>query len=112
MANTISGLGTAVVSFVVLAIILGIGGVILDNVAEEQCTSDGYYWNTTATNGGECEYNSSDTGAVAVRSIEFNATHGGLEGVSTFGEWLPTIAVILASALVIGIVASYFYFRG
>jgi hypothetical protein len=78
--NNFSGLAIA---FVVLAIIIGIGGTVLDEINQTQ-TDD---------------------------SIANNATQSGLEGIETFGDWLPTIAVILASALVIGIIASYFYMK-
>jgi len=84
MAISLGQMATLAISFVILAIIIGIGGTVLDEVQDTQ-TDDGY---------------------------AYNATGQGLEGIATFGDWLPTIAVILASALVIGIVASYFYFRG
>jgi hypothetical protein len=71
------------ITFVVLAIVIGIGGTVLDEIDDTQTTN----------------------------GIAYNATQDGLAGIETFGEWLPTIAVILASALVIGIIASYFYMR-
>ena len=113
MVNTINGLAAAVIAFVILAVVLGIGGTILDNIGEQQCNSAGGYWNTTSPNTGTCEENASDGGGIRITdSIAFNATYdGGLEGVETFADWLPTIAVILAAALIIGLVTAYFYMR-
>ena len=69
------------ITFVVIAIIIGIGGTVLDEVQDTQTTD----------------------------STAYNATGGGLTGIETFGNWLPTVAVVLVSALVIGIIAAYFY---
>jgi len=81
---SLNQMATMAISFVILAIIIGIGGTVLDEVQDTQ-----------STNG-----------------IAYNATESGLEGIETFGDWLPTIAVIIAAALVIGIITSYFYMRG
>lgn len=71
---------TYVLAFVIIAVIIGIGGTILTQVQ------------TTQTSG----------------SIPYNATASGLTGIETFGDWLPTIAVIIAAAVVIGIIVHYF----
>lgn len=76
--NSMSAL---VISFVVIAIIVGIGGTVLTSVQTTQ-TAD---------------------------SVAYNATTSGLTGIATFGDWLPTIAVISAAATVIGLI--YMYFR-
>jgi len=127
MANTIQGLGIAVISFVVLAIVLGIGGIVLSEVKDTQCeytlsgtnqvcvyceNSTYYTVNTSDTTCIETANTSTTTAVNYSEGTSFNATTSGLEGISTFGEWLPTIAVILASALIIGIVSAYFYFKG
>ncbi len=104
---SIGGMATLVISFIVFVLVIGIGGTVLGNVAETQCENGGYWYNTTSN---QCE-RASDNGTV-MTTIAYNATGGGLDGVGTFGDWLPTIAVILASALVIGIIAAYFYMRG
>ena len=112
MVNTINGLAAAVISFVILAVVLGLGGTIMSEISEDQCESAGGYWNVTAPYSGDCQENASTGGAIAHdASIAFNASEGGLEGIETFGEWLPTIAVILAAALIIGIISAYFYLR-
>ncbi len=84
MALGLGQMATMAIAFVILAIVIGIGGTVLDEVQDTQTTN----------------------------GVAYNATESGLDGIETFGDWLPTIAVILASALVIGIIASYFYMRG
>jgi len=76
----LSQFSTYVLAFVIIAVIIGIGGTILTEIQSTQTTS----------------------------SIPYNATESGLEGVETFGNWLPTIAVIIAAAVVIGIIVNYF----
>ena len=109
---SLSEMVTAVIAFVVLAIVIGIGGTIMSDIGQTNCEDGGYYWNVTAPKTGACELNGSDGGALTASTIAGNATSGGLDGMQTFGEWLPTIAVIFAAALVIGIVSAYFYMRG
>jgi len=130
MANTIEGFGAAVITFLLLAIVLGIGGSIMSEVSGSQCD---YTWLEEQNICGSCPNstwtleatNSSivcwrpNNGTLATsggnytsqEGHDLNASLGGLEGVETFGEWLPTIAVILAAALVIGIITTYFYLR-
>jgi len=112
MVNTINGLAAAVIAFVILAVVLSIGGSILSEISEDQCEAGGYYWNITSPNTGTCQLNGTEGGALPASTIAYNATYdGGLEGIETFGDWLPTIAVILAAALIIGLVTAYFYMR-
>jgi len=70
------------VTFVVLAIILGIGGTILTSVQDDQVAD----------------------------TVAYNATGEGLDSISTFSEWLPTLAIIVVSAVVIGVIG-FFYTR-
>ena len=39
---------------------------------------------------------------------DYNVSTEGLEGLTTLGDWLPTIAVIIAAAVVIGVIVRYF----
>jgi NADH:ubiquinone oxidoreductase subunit 6 (subunit J) len=76
------GLGeapAAVIMLVVIAIVLGIGASILTTVQTGQTTN----------------------------SIAYNASGYGLTGVNTFSQWVPTIAIVLAASLVIGLVMAY-----
>ncbi len=70
------------VSFVVIAIILGIGATILASIQTDQ-TENGSAYNSSAN---------------------------GLTSLETLSGWLPTIAVIVAAAIIIGIVVAYFRF--
>ena len=74
----------AVIMLVVIAIVLGIGASILTTVQSTQTTN----------------------------SIAYNASQNGLVGVNTFSGWVPTISIVLAASVVIGLVLSYLAFRG
>jgi len=67
-------------AFAVVAIVLGVGATILTQVQGTQTSG------TTA----------------------YNATGYGLTGASTMSQWLPIIAVIIAAAIVIGIIVTAF----
>jgi hypothetical protein len=84
-------------SFVIIAVVIGVTGTILSGVLSQQCTS------------GTAGYNST-TGACLAGSttVASNATTQGLTGLGTFGSWLPTIAVVVAAAVVIGVIIAYF----
>ena len=77
----VNEMSAIVLAFVVVAIIIGIGGTTLTSVQSTQTAN----------------------------SYAYNATTQGLSGIKTFGDWLPTIAVISAAAVVIGLI--YLYFR-
>ena len=95
--NEFSGL---VLAFVVVAIIIGIGGTALSAIQQTQCTggSNGYSGGNCGTGGSV--YNTS--------TVASNTTAQGLAGMKTFGDWLPTIAVISAAAIVTGLIYMYF----
>ena len=76
--NNLSGLA---ITFVMLAVVLGIGGTILDSIQDGQ----------------------------VVDSTAYNATQEGLNSLTTFADWLPTLATISVAAVVIGVI-SFFYF--
>lgn len=44
-------------------------------------------------------------------SYEDNITVNGLTGMATLGEWLPTLALVVAAAVVIGVLVYSFAFR-
>jgi ABC-type uncharacterized transport system permease subunit len=70
------------ITFVVLAVTLSVGSTILDSIQD---------------------------GNVA-DSYAANATTEGLNSLSTLSDWLPTLATIVAAAVVIGVI-SFFYTR-
>ena len=59
MSINLNQMATMAISFVILAIIIGIGGTVLDEVQDTQTSA----------------------------SIAYNATESGLEGIVTFGDW-------------------------
>jgi len=79
---TLQDLATIGVTFVVIAIVLGMGAKVLDKVDNDM----------------------SGTAAAAVAN--------GTEGIAELSSWLPTIAIIIAASVIIGIVVTYFYVRG
>jgi|26BtaG_2_1085354.scaffolds.fasta_scaffold03714_6 hypothetical protein len=46
-----------------------------------------------------------------VSTVEYNASQYGLEGLEELASWLPTIAIIVAAAVIIGIIVLYFAMR-
>lgn len=68
--------------FVAIAIVLGFGGQILQNIANTQTAN----------------------------SVALNVTNYGLTSLNTFGSWLPTLALVVVAAIVIGIIFAYFLF--
>jgi len=75
--------GLAIV-FVVLTIILSFGATILDDIQDDQTDND----------------------------ADWNASGKGLESLNTFADWLPTLALIVVAAVIIGIIVRYFAFGG
>lgn len=96
--NEMSGV---VLAFVVVAIIVGIGGTTLTSIQQTQCVGGSAGYTSAGCGTGGSAYNTS--------TIASNATTKALTGIITFGDWLPTIAVISAAAVVIGLI--YMYFR-
>ncbi len=74
--------GIAII-FVVVAIVIGIGADVLTNIQAGKTTG----------------------------STEYNASLYGLQGLEELASWLPTIAIVVVAAVVIGIIALYFAMR-
>ena len=77
---SINELGGLALAFAVVAITLGLGATILTQVQAQQTSN----------------------------SIAYNASGYGLTGTNTMASWLPVIAVIIAAAIVIGIIVTAF----
>lgn len=77
---SVQQMGGLALAFVLVVIIIGIGATIVTEIQSGQTAS----------------------------SIPYNISAEGLTGLETLGEWLPTIAVIIAAAVVIGIIVRYF----
>lgn len=82
--KSLAGLGVA---FVVIAIVLSFGATILSDLKTDTTTRVGV--NTTA----------------------YNATVNGLESIEELSSWLPTLALIVVAAVIIGIIVTYFAMR-
>ena len=70
------------ITFVVLAVTLGVGATILSSIQDGQTPA----------------------------STAANATQEGLDAVAELADWLPTLATIVVAAVVIGVI-SFFYTR-
>lgn len=69
------------ISFVVVVIVIALGGSLLGTFQANQVSN----------------------------SLPYNVTQKGLDGVKTFGDYLPTIAIVLVIACIIAIIVTYLY---
>jgi len=102
---TLQQLAPIAISFVVIAIVLGIGATVVEDVRESGCEN---FWNTTNAQAPFCS--SADNDSLAEPGYAYNASGSGIEAIGTLADWLPTIGVIVAAAVVIGIIVAYFRF--
>ena len=79
-ALSLGDMGGLAIAFITVAIIIGIGGTIMTSVQATQTVS----------------------------TVAYNASTKALTGIGYFGDWLPTIATIVAAAVVLGVI---YYFR-
>jgi len=79
------------ITFVVLAIGLGLGAEVLSQTQDTYIT-------------GAAGCNSTVTSACG---IDYNSTSFGLNSVNTVAKWTPTIALVVVSAVIIGIVVLF-----
>jgi len=93
------------ITFMVLAIIIGIGATILSSVNQSQCESAGYYLNETY---GTCEF-AADNAAIA-STYATNTSQQGLLALDEMAGWQTTLAIIVIAAVVIGVIG-FFYTR-
>ena len=81
-AFTLQEMAPLAIAFVIIAIVLGIGATVVEDVQSTQ----------------------------KVNGSAYNASGNGLQALDTLASWLPTIGVIVAAAVVIGIIVAYFRF--
>ena len=86
-------LGAMVLMLVIAAVITSIGASILTDLQESQCEDAGGTYS-----GGACP---------GFESYSVNVSGQGLEGLETIGDWLPLIALVVAAAIVIGVIVGY-----
>jgi len=77
---------------VVAAIGIGIGAEVLGSIRDQNI--DGTVDGCNATGHRSCSY-------------DVNATLDGLDGIDTFSEYIPTIALVVVAAIVIGVLVVY-----
>jgi hypothetical protein len=75
------------VAFIVLTIVLGLGATVVTQMQTSMLS------NTTA--------------AAIDDSVAGNVTLSGMSALNTFGTWLPTIALVVVVAIILGIVTIY-----
>jgi hypothetical protein len=94
---------------VVVAIVLGIGSTILTQTRANQCA--GTFQGVTYYAANNTCYKVLDAeNATQMGPNQWNVSTQGLSGLNTLASWQPTWAVIIAAAIVIGIIAAYLMF--
>ena len=93
----------AAVAFVLFVIILGIGASILSGIQGSQFT--------TAIDAG-CTLAKAQAGQINCTTAAFNTTGFGLTGITNISQQSGTIGIVLAAAILIGIVVGAFYMGG
>lgn len=86
-------LGAMALMLVIAAVIISIGASILSDLQEDQCEDAGGTYSNGACPGYE--------------TYAVNVSGEGLEGMETLGDWLPLIALVIAAAIVIGVIVGY-----
>ena len=75
----ISDLAPIAIAFVFIAVVLGVGATVLTSIQAGQTAS----------------------------SFAYNASGNGLSSIDELSGWLPTIALVVAAAIVIGVLAYF-----
>ena len=97
------------VLFVLIFVVLGVGATVLDQTRQTQCS--GTIAGVAYTYANNTCYATMDTENKTLGGpISWNSTSYGLTGVNTLASWGPTWAVIIAAAVVIGVIAAYLMF--
>lgn len=91
------------VIFVAAIIMITIGSQIMNSFAVGTCAGSNV-WNATA---GNC-YNSSGALNLSANSYATNISVYGLQGDNTFASNMPTLAVVLIAAIIIGVLLTSF----
>ncbi len=82
--GVVERLGTFAIGLAVAAVTIGLMATVLSTIQSGQTTN----------------------------SFAYNASQSGLSGLNTFSTYLPTVALVLVAALIIGIIVTYFYVKG
>ena len=112
MAMNLEFLLTAGITLVVVGIALAFGlqvqGEVRDQIGVADCTSrtDGF----TSYNSTNMLCTNSTGGTVSVGTSSFNASGDAIDGVSALTGQMPTIGLIVAAVIIIGLLISGFAF--
>lgn len=90
-AMTLSDLAPIAIAFVFVAVVIGVGATVLSSIAAGQITGAA---NCNSSSQTKCGY-------------DYNATNQGLNSVDELSSWLPTIALVVAAAVVIGVLSFF-----
>ena len=107
---TVQQLTPIAITFVVAIFAITMGANILTDLATNQCESAGYTWEHDAC---WSTYNATDGCPTGSNCAEFGnyainvSVDGGLESLETFGEWTPTLALVIIAAVIIGVLVFY-----
>ena len=89
-------------AIVVLGITLSLGITVLSDVKSDACTE--HYDEAS----GQC-YTNSTLEVAGTRSDAFNGTGNATEGVNKFLDYLPTVALVIVVAVIIGILTRFMF---
>lgn len=73
---SVGDMGSLAIAFVIVAVIISIGATILTGVQ----------------------------GTQTANALDYNITADALTGMGTLGDWLPTIAIVLGAAVILGLI--------
>jgi len=105
---------TLVVLGIGLAYGLSVVGDIRDDIGVDDCSgrTDEYTSYNTSTH--QCQNATAgavDSDQVAVSTVQFNASQDTISGVAKIPNKLPTIAVVIVAAVIIGVLVTYLWAR-
>ena len=114
-ALNLNSLLTVGITLVVVGIALAFGIQVLgdtkDDIGADNCavrTDDFTGYSTTAD---QCANASNSTQYTAVGTAEFNATGDAISGTGKLTSKMPTIGLVVAAVIIIGLLVSAFAFR-
>jgi hypothetical protein len=96
MPLSLGDMGGMAIAFIVVAVTISIGASILVGVQQTQCTGGTSGYSGTGCGTGGSLYNTS--------TVASNITGKGITGTLSLGDWLPTIAIVVGAAVILGIV--------
>lgn len=91
MVMTLSDLAPIAIAFVFVAVVIGVGADVLADIQADQVTGAAGCNSTTKTG---CGY-------------DYNASGSGLLSLGELASWIPTLALVIAAAVVIGVLAFF-----